>query len=73
MESFETDDPSKLHEGFVHFSLLPMLGLPIGELWDLDGLAADCAADGRYTCLLTSAPLNLERGVGTPPNAMAIK
>ncbi len=67
------DDPARLHEGFVHFSLLPMLGLPIGELWDLDRLAADCAADGRYTCLLTSAPLNLERGVGTPPNALAIK
>jgi hypothetical protein len=67
------DDPARMHEGFVHFSLLPLLGMPIGELWDLDGLAADCAADGVYACLLTSAPLNVEQGVGTPPNALAIK
>jgi hypothetical protein len=67
------EDPAAYHEGFVHFSLLPLLGLPLGELWDLDALAADCAADGTYACLLTSAPLNLERGVGTPPNALAIK
>jgi hypothetical protein len=60
-------------EGFVHFHLLPLLGLPIGELWDIGPLAAACAADGRYTCLLTSAPLNLDRGVASPPNALAIR
>ena len=45
-------------EHFVHFSLLPLLGLPMGELWDLEALAEDCATDGRYafffTILLTS-------------------
>ena len=68
-----TGQLGEYHEAFVHFSLLPLLGLPLGELWDLDALGEDCAADGLYTCLLTSAPLNLEHGVGTPPNAMAIK
>jgi hypothetical protein len=57
----------------VHFSLLALLGLPIGELWDLDGLAAACAADGRYECLITSAPLNLAEGVASPPNALALR
>jgi hypothetical protein len=57
----------------LHFSLLGLLGIPIGELFDLDALAEDCAADGRYTCLLTSAPLNLSAGVASPPNALAIK
>jgi hypothetical protein len=66
-------DPVRCLDVFVHFSLLPLLGLPIGELWDLDGLAADCAADGRYECLLTSAPLNLAEGVASPPNALALR
>jgi hypothetical protein len=67
------EDPDRAHEFFLHFSLLPLLGLPIGELFDLDGLADDCAADSVYTCLLTSAPLNLAAGVASPPNALAIK
>jgi hypothetical protein len=50
-----------------------MLGLPLGEMWNLEALAADCAADGRYECMFTSAPLNLPNGVASPPNALAIK
>jgi hypothetical protein len=57
----------------MHASLLPLLGMPIGELWDLDELADDCAADGTYEFLLTSAPLNLHKGVASPPNALAIR
>ena len=53
--------------------LLPMLGIPLGELFDLSALATDCATDGRYTCLFVSAPLNIPHGVATPPNALAIK
>lgn len=67
------DDPRRLHEAFMHTVLLPMLGLPLGELFALDALAADCAADGRYDFLFTSAPLNLPAGVASPPNALAIK
>lgn len=67
------DDPAARMEIFVHTSLLPMLGIPIGELFDLDALAEDCAADGRYEFLLTSAPLNVHQGVASPPNALAIK
>ena len=60
-------------ETFLHRSLLPLLGLPVGELWDLDALAADCAADSVYAFLLVSAPLNLHGGVASPPNALALK
>ena len=67
------DDSAKVHERFVHFSLLPLLGIPLGELWDIGPLADACAADGRWTCLLTSAPLNLEAGVASPPNALALR
>jgi hypothetical protein len=66
-------DHRRLHEAFVHTLLLPMLGLPLGEMFDLEALAADCAEDGRYEFLFTSAPLHLPRGVASPPNALAIK
>ncbi len=64
------DDRSRM---FIHFLLLPMLGLPLGELWNLDPLATDCAADGRYEGMFTSAPLNMPAGVASPPNAIVIK
>jgi hypothetical protein len=66
-------DPARSPDWFVHYSLLPLLGIPLGELWDLGPLAAACRADGRYTCLLVSAPLNLDHGVASPPNALAIR
>ena len=49
-----------------------MLGLPLGEMFFLDELADDCAADGTYEFMFTSAPLNLPHGVASPP-ALAIK
>ncbi|MDQ1430825.1 MAG: hypothetical protein QOF40_1427 [Actinomycetota bacterium] len=58
---------------FLHPVLLPLLGLPLGELWDLDALADDCAAAGTYDAFLTSAPLNMPGGVASPPNAIAIR
>ncbi len=67
------DHPGADGELLLHQALLPLLGLPIGELWDLDALADDCAEDGRYDFLLTSAPLNLRQGVGSSANALAVK
>jgi hypothetical protein len=66
-------DPVRAPDTFLHFRVLGLLGIPIGEMWDLDALAADCAVDGVYEFLLTSAPLNLHQGVGSPANALAIK
>jgi kynurenine formamidase len=58
---------------YLHFRLIPLLGFALGEMWYLEELAADCAEDGRYEFLVTSAPLNLRGGVGSPPNVLAIK
>lgn len=69
----EFADPARSAELFLHLNLLALLGLPLGELFDLDALAADCATDGTWDCLFTSAPLNLRRGVASPPNALAIR
>ncbi len=71
--ALEAWPPHNSTGGFLHQRLIPLLGLPIGELWWLDDLAAACAADGRYEFLLTSAPLNVPGGVGSPPNALAIR
>lgn len=67
------DDPNGHVPGMIHPQLLALLGFPVGELWNLDELAADCAEDGRYDCLLVVAPMNLPAGVGSPANATAIK
>ncbi len=66
-------DPEQRGEIFGHYYFLPMLGIPLGEMFDLRGLATACAADGRYSFLFTSAPLNLLHGVASPPNALAIR
>jgi kynurenine formamidase len=60
-------------EGFLHYRIITMLGMPLGEMFALDKLAMACAADGRYTGMLTSAPLNYRGGAGSPANAVAIR
>ncbi len=60
-------------EFVLHSNLLPLLGMPMGEFWALDDLASDCARDGRYAFFLVSVPLNIRGGVGSPPQAVAIK
>ncbi|TQL69422.1 putative cyclase [Nocardioides albertanoniae] len=73
----DPDEPAPergvLHNGMLHRPLIAMLGLSLGELWDLDALAEDCARDGVYEFLLTAKPLNLVGGVGSPANAIAVK
>ncbi|KAI6344243.1 hypothetical protein MCOR25_011101 [Pyricularia grisea] len=56
----------------LHSHCLGLLGMPLGELWDLNKLSDHCAKTGRYSFLLTSAPLNAAGLVGSPPNALAI-
>ena len=59
--------------GFLHRSLIGRFGMAIGELWWLQDLARSCRNDGRYEALLTSAPIHVVGGVGSPANALAIK
>ena len=51
----------------------PTSGLTIGEMWDLEALAADCAADGVHEFLLVGAPLPITGAVGSPVNPIALK
>ena len=54
-------------------SAIPNMGLFLGEMWDLDALAADCAADGVCDFFLTAAPLPVTGAVGSPVNPIAVK
>ena len=57
----------------LHIILIVHMGLLVGEIFDLEALADDCAADGRYEFLLTGVPLPITGGVGSPVNPVAIK
>lgn len=61
------------NEGALHYRTLSLLGLPIGEQFNLEELAADCAQDRVYECMLVSVPLYLPGGIASPPNAVAMK
>lgn len=56
----------------LHQYFLALYGMPIGELWDLKELSDTCKRLGRYSFLLTSVPLNVPGGIGSPPNALAL-
>jgi hypothetical protein len=70
---FEAYPPANPEEGLMHGTIIGLWGMPIGEMFNLDLLAEECATDTRYQFFFTSAPLNKLGGVASPPNALAIK
>jgi kynurenine formamidase len=65
--------PGSPEDGYLHRRLIPLLGMALGELFDLEALAADCAETGRPTCFFVGVPMNLPGAVGSPANALAIR
>lgn len=67
--------PNEFPDAFqpLHQVVIPNMGLLVGEMWDLDELADECAADGSYQFLLTAAPLKVTGAVGAPLNPIAVK
>lgn len=57
----------------LHVVMLVNAGIYLGEMWDLEALADDCAADGVYEFFLSAAPLTITGAVGSPINPLAIK
>lgn len=73
VEAMPSDtDPETLTKS-VHTRVLAMQGVLLGEFFDFEQLAIACAADGRYEFMFTSAPLQIRGGIGSPPNALAIR
>jgi Putative cyclase len=66
-------NPGYDFDNLLHVRVMVALGVHLGELFDFEAIAQACAADGRYDFMLASAPLWVEGGVGTPPNAIAIR
>jgi kynurenine formamidase len=67
--------PNEFDHAFqpLHQVAIPHIGLFLGEMWDLDALAADCAADGVHDFWLTAAPLPVTGAVGAPVAPIAVK
>jgi len=57
----------------LHQVLIPAMGLLVGEIFDLDALAADCAKDGVYEFQFVAPPLPITGAVGAAINPLAIK
>lgn len=57
----------------LHGALLRDLGVSLNEILWLQDLASQCADDGIYDFLLTSAPLHVERATGGPVNPVVLK
>ncbi|KAL4782018.1 hypothetical protein BJX76DRAFT_349711 [Aspergillus varians] len=59
--SFEVYPPLN-PEFALHHYMLAGWGVPIGEMFDLDGLAEMCRVHGRWTFFVSSSPLNCVNG-----------
>jgi kynurenine formamidase len=57
----------------LHMLDLVEMGMTQGQNFDLEDLAADCAADGVYEFLLDASPLPFTRACGAPVQPVAIK
>lgn len=67
--------PSEIEGVFLVFHLIAIrdMGMMLGEMWNLEVLGEDCAADGVYEFLLVAQPLNITGAVGSPLNPIAVK
>ena len=57
----------------VHLLCIRDVGLTLGEMFDLDELAAACARDGVWEFLFSAPPLKVTGGVGSPLNPLAVR
>ena len=57
----------------VHMVLIRDMGMSLGEIFDLEELADDCAADGVWEFFFSAPVLKVTRRLGSPINPLAIK
>lgn len=57
----------------MHIIFIVHMGLWLGEIFDFEALATDCASDGVYEFMFVGPPLPFTRAVGSPLNPLAIK
>src|SRR5437764_13667946 len=57
----------------VHALCIRDMGLTLGEMFDLDELAADSARDGVWEGLLSAPPHKVARGIGSSLIALDVR
>lgn len=57
----------------VHMILIRDLGMTLGEMFDLEDLAIECAADGVYEFFFSGVGLKVSNAVGSPVSPIAIR
>jgi hypothetical protein len=57
----------------LHIVLIVYMGMTVGEIFDLEELAADCARDDVYEFFFAAPPLPFTGAVASPINPLAIK
>lgn len=57
----------------LHMLALRDMGLPLGEFFYLEDLAADCAEDGVYEFMLNAVGLRVTGALGSPVTPIALK
>lgn len=67
--------PNEVEGAFQPFHLpaLVYMGVPLGEMFDLEALAVACAEDGIYEMLASASPLPFVGTAGGPPGPVAIR
>ncbi|KAI8289519.1 hypothetical protein K4K60_008448 [Colletotrichum sp. SAR11_57] len=70
--AYEAWPSPKLWGVSMHEVFLSGWGMPIGESFDLEDLAAKCNKEQRWSFMFVSVPLNVPGGVASPPGAVAI-
>ncbi|MEA2383362.1 MAG: hypothetical protein QOH72_3333 [Solirubrobacteraceae bacterium] len=67
--------PNELAESFqpLHIPAVVYMGLLLGEMFDLEALAAACADDGVYEMFVSAPPLPFTGTAGAPPGPVAIR
>ncbi|MDA8046045.1 MAG: cyclase family protein [Actinomycetota bacterium] len=58
--------------GFLHYRLIPLLGMPLGEMWTLKELGDLCRSHQRYDFFVSGGVLKVPGGVGSPASAYAV-
>jgi kynurenine formamidase len=56
-----------------HWISIPIMGLTVGEIFNLGELSKDCADDKRYEFMFVGPALPITGAVGSPVNPLAIK
>jgi kynurenine formamidase len=67
--------PNELPDSFqpFHIPALVYMGLLLGEMFDLEPLAAACADDGVYEAFVSAPPLPFTGTAGAPPGPVATR